>query len=46
MLDPQKVKDDKLFWQITNTVVPVLLVVIFGILLTVIRKRTYARKAS
>ncbi len=46
LLDPQKVKDDKLFWQITNTVVPVLLVVIFGILLTVIRKRTYARKAS
>ena len=41
ILDKQKVKEERLKWQMVNTVLPVLLIIIFGILLTLLRKRKY-----
>ena len=43
LLDRTKVEDERVYWQVLNTVLPVLLVVIFGIVLSVIRKRKYAK---
>ncbi len=43
LLDRTKVEDERLYWQVLNTVLPVLLVIIFGIVLNIIRKRKYAK---
>ena len=43
LLDPTKVEDERMYWQVLNTVLPVLLVVIFGVVLGIIRKRKYAK---
>jgi gliding-associated putative ABC transporter substrate-binding component GldG len=40
-LDKVKVKDDKLMWQIINLVLPVLLILLFGIIRFYIRKKKY-----
>lgn len=42
LLDKELLKTQKLFWQILNTVLPILLIVIFGIVQFFIRKRKYA----
>ena len=42
LLDRTKVESERTWWQILNTVVPVVLVLIFGIILGVLRKRKYA----
>ena len=42
ILDKARVKDERVKWQIINTVFPVLLVILFGVLLTFLRKRKYA----
>lgn len=42
LLDKGKLKKDKLNWQIANTVVPVILLVFFGIFQHIYRKRKYA----
>lgn len=42
LLDRTKVENERTYWQILNTVVPVVLVLIFGIILGVLRKRKYA----
>jgi len=41
LLDRQKIRDEKLKWQLINVVLPILLVVIFGFIITFIRKRKY-----
>jgi ABC-2 type transport system permease protein len=43
LLDRTKVEKERVYWQVLNTVLPVLLVVIFGIVLSIIRKRKYAK---
>ncbi len=43
MLDRTKVERDRVFWQVINTLLPVVLVIIFGIILGIIRKRKYAK---
>ncbi len=43
VLDASKVDEERLFWQIFNTVVPVLLVLLFGIVKFWFRRRRYAR---
>ena len=43
LLDRTKVENERTFWQILNVIVPVVLVLIFGLLLGWIRKRRYAR---
>lgn len=42
LLNPVKVKDEKIKWQIINIVVPILLVIAFGLIYQQIRKRKYA----
>ncbi len=42
LLNPQKAKGDKLYWQLINTIVPVVIIILFGLVLTFIRKRKYA----
>ena len=43
LLNRTMIKDEKLKWQIINTLLPVLLVLIAGIIYTYTRKRIYAR---
>ena len=43
LLDFNKLKADRSYWQAVNTVVPVVLVILFGILYTWLRRRKYAR---
>lgn len=43
LLDKAKVRDEKLFWQLINTVFPLLLVLIFAIFQHYARRRKYAR---
>ena len=43
LLDRTKVENERTFWQILNVVVPVVLVLIFGLTLAWMRKRRYAR---
>ncbi len=43
LLDRDKVKAGKTLWKTTNTLVPVLLIVLFGIVAYLIRKRKYTR---
>jgi gliding-associated putative ABC transporter substrate-binding component GldG len=42
VLDSKKVNEQKTFWQIINTALPVLLVLIFGFIYQQIRKRKYS----
>ena len=46
LLDKNKVKEQGLMWQIINTAVPVILIIIFGILASFIRKRKYTVKQN
>ncbi len=43
LLDRTKVNNQRTFWQILNTIVPIILVLIFGLMLGFLRKRKYAR---
>jgi ABC-2 type transport system permease protein len=43
LLDRTKIENDRVYWQVLNTVLPVLLVIIFGAIQGIIRKRKYAR---
>ena len=45
MLDRTRINTSVLFWQILNVVAPVVLIILFGITWTIIRRRKYARKA-
>jgi len=42
LLDRTKINENKLFWQLINTVVPVILVIILGIIMYYARKKKYA----
>ena len=42
MMDRKKVNDEKFKWQAINTVLPLLLIIIFGIVQAIIRKRKFA----
>ena len=42
LLDKKKITNEKLKWQLINTVVPILLIIGFGIGLNILRKRKYS----
>jgi ABC-2 type transport system permease protein len=42
-LDKEKIKNEKLKWQIVNIAVPLLLLIGYGIIRSIVRKRKYAR---
>ena len=41
LLDKTKINENKLFWQMLNTIVPVVLVLILGVVMFFVRKRKY-----
>jgi len=41
LLDRTKITDNKLFWQLLNTVLPVVLLILLGIFMFIFRKRKY-----
>ena len=43
VLDTKKVSEQKLLWQITNIVVPLLLVILLGVIYQMVRKMKYSR---
>ncbi len=46
MLDPAKLKDNTIFWQILNIGLPLVFIAITGLTLIVVRRRKYAHKSS
>ncbi len=44
MLDPAKLNNNKLFWQLLNIVLPLVIIALAGISLIVLRRQKYARK--
>ena len=44
LLDIQKIKTDRTFWQLINLISPILLILIFGILKHYLRKKKYAHE--
>ena len=44
VLDRTKISENKLMWQLLNTVLPVVLILILGLVLVIIRKRKYVTK--
>ncbi|MEO6894337.1 MAG: gliding motility-associated ABC transporter substrate-binding protein GldG [Ginsengibacter sp.] len=43
LLDPKKTSDERGFWELLNLLLPVVLIIIFGLIYQAIRKRKYAR---
>ncbi|MFC2111601.1 gliding motility-associated ABC transporter substrate-binding protein GldG, partial [Bacteroidota bacterium] len=43
LLDKTKITNDKLFWQLLNTIIPILLISLLGVVLLFIRKRKYQK---
>ncbi len=43
LLDKKKVKSERLKWQLINTVMPLLAILLFGLIYTAVRKRKYAK---
>lgn len=43
-LDTAKIERERTFWQVINVVVPVVIILIVGLVLTIFRKRKYSRK--
>jgi ABC-2 type transport system permease protein len=43
LLDKAKSKEDRVFWVILNTVLPVICIILAGILYTLFRKRKYSK---
>ncbi|OQX79337.1 MAG: hypothetical protein B6D64_05040 [Bacteroidetes bacterium 4484_276] len=46
LLDRTKIENERTWWQILNTVVPIVLVLIFGLILAFLRKRKYAGRGD
>jgi ABC-2 type transport system permease protein len=41
LLNPQKVSSEKLYWQMFNTLIPIALIVVFGIIMAFLRRRKF-----
>ena len=46
LLDPTKVSKQRVTWQVVNTLVPIALIVILGLVMSLIRKVKYSRKTK
>lgn len=44
LLNPQKVREEKQFYAIINITIPISIITLMGIIMIIIRKRTYAKK--
>ena len=43
-LDTAKIERERTFWQVINVVVPVVIILVLGLVLTIFRKKKYSRK--
>ncbi|MBO6025456.1 MAG: gliding motility-associated ABC transporter substrate-binding protein GldG [Bacteroidales bacterium] len=43
LLDTKKVNSERLKWQVINTVVPIAIIIVFGFVLALVRKRKYSK---
>jgi ABC-2 type transport system permease protein len=43
LLDKEKIKNSRLNWQLLNSVLPILLILVFGLIQLILRKRKYTR---
>ena len=43
LLDEEKITDDRQFWQLANVGLPLVVVMVFGLLMRVLRRRMYQR---
>lgn len=46
LLDKQKVNSQRTLWQVVNTVVPVLVIVVLGLVMALVRKAKYSKKTK
>ncbi len=46
LLDPTKVSKQRVTWQVVNTLVPIALIIILGLVMSLIRKVKYSRKTK
>lgn len=46
LLDPTKVNQQRVKWQVVNTLVPILLIVFLGFVMAALRKVTYSKKST
>jgi ABC-2 type transport system permease protein len=46
LLDKTKIEDDRTFWQVVNTIFPIILIIILGAVITILRKRKYTKTAA
>jgi len=44
LLDRTRITSSELFWQILNVIAPIVLIVIFGIVWSIVRKQRYAKR--
>lgn len=44
MLDKVKVREGKIMWQMINVLAPVILIIVFGLILNLVRKRKYSSR--
>ena len=44
MLNPSRAENEKTFWQVLNMIIPVLIVILFGLIYNYVRKRKFALK--
>lgn len=42
-LDRERIREEKTFWQLINLVLPLILLILFGIIRSILRKRRYAK---
>ena len=43
LLDSKKVSNERMKWQVINTVIPIALIILFGFVLAFVRKRKYSK---
>jgi hypothetical protein len=43
LLDKQRIQSERLYWQVLNVVLPLFLLVVFGLIFNGLRRRKYAR---
>ena len=43
LLNNQKINSERLFWQVTNVISPLIIVLIIGLFINIIRRKNYAK---
>jgi ABC-2 type transport system permease protein len=43
LLNKERISNEKLKWQILNTSIPILLIIVMGLIINIVKRRRYAR---